>query len=56
MVHEPDAWARFAGPDDLLQHLKRVWHTVVAFGMPTDGAMIDERSDPAAGTATYPRS
>jgi hypothetical protein len=55
-VREPGAWARLGGPDDLLQRLKRVWHTVVTFGVPSDGAMIDEHSDRVASTPTYPRS
>ncbi len=55
-VREPGIWVHFGTPDDLLQHLKRVWHTVVAFGTPSDGAMINQRPDGAAGTQTYPRS
>jgi hypothetical protein len=32
IVHDPCAWHRWGTPDDLLQHLKKVWHAVVAFG------------------------
>ena len=34
IVHDPCAWHRWGTPDDLLQHLKKVWHAVVAFGRP----------------------
>ncbi len=34
VVRRPDRWATWGVPDDLLQHFKKVWHTLVAFGRP----------------------
>jgi hypothetical protein len=31
---DPDRWRRFGEPDDLLQYVKHLWHTLVHFGRP----------------------
>jgi hypothetical protein len=33
----PDRWRRFGEPDDLLQYVKHLWHTLVHFGRPIPG-------------------
>ena len=33
-ANEPDRWARFGEPDELLQYAKHLWHTLVRYGRP----------------------
>jgi hypothetical protein len=34
MVREPQRWSGFADPDELLQHVKHLWHALVHYGQP----------------------
>lgn len=31
-IADPDGWSAWGGPDELLQHVKYVWHALVAYG------------------------
>lgn len=37
MHDAPGLWADWASPEDTLQHLKQLWHCLVAFGLPVIG-------------------
>lgn len=33
---EPRSWQDWAAPDETLQHIKQLWHVLVAFGHPRE--------------------
>jgi Protein of unknown function (DUF3626) len=37
VVEEPAAWASFGPPEEVLQLIKYLWHTLVAYGRPSEG-------------------
>ncbi|GAA2379287.1 hypothetical protein Cme02nite_17670 [Catellatospora methionotrophica] len=37
MLHNPHSWAQHGTPDDLLQYVKQLWHTLVHTGRPFSG-------------------
>jgi len=37
VVTDPQRWRGWGTPDETLQHLKKLWHVLVAYGAPADG-------------------